>query len=167
MPTDILYTTTDAIRAALGVTVNEIADPQIVNLGISDQLDFSLEGVYPDHVNLKAKIDGNTATDAEKRLWKALVLFCQYEAAYIMCAQLQMLTAQKITDGDAEMQRFQKDNLDETISRILQYRNRYAGILTEGQTNSSTLLTLNHFGTAQPAYDPVTNTGTNPSPSGT
>lgn len=167
MATPALYTNTDAIRAALGVTENEIGDSQIINLAIPDQLLFSLESVYADHVALKAVIDNNTATDAQKRLWMALTLFCQYEAAYIMCAQLQMLTAQKITDGDAEMQRFQKDNLEETISRILQHRNRYMTVLIGGGAVPPAPVVLSHFSTVQPAYDPVTNTGTNPSPSGT
>lgn len=164
MAIEVLYTNTDAIRSALGVTASEIADAQITDLGISDQLLFSLETVYPDYATLKTAIDGGSATDAEKRLWKALQLFCMYESAYIMTPELQTLLAQKITDGDAEMQRFQKDNLEDTISRIIQARNKYVSILTAANTGIIAPKTLVHFGTAQPAYDPVTNTGTNPSP---
>ena len=87
-----------------------------------------------------------------------------YEAAVIMTPQYQNLFAQKITDGDAEMQRFQKDNLDETIQRMISMRDRYAGILKAAVPGAQPASSVVHFGTVQPAYDPVTNSGTNPSP---
>jgi hypothetical protein len=159
--TQILYTSTDQIRAALGVTEREVTDDQINNLNVRDQLIFSLKPVYPDHATLWAK---SNPTDDEKLIKSALILFCQYESAVIMAAQLQMITAQKITDGDAEMQRFQKDNLDETIQRIISMRDRYANALKSSVPGFQTPAAIVHFGTVQPAYDPVTNTGTNPSP---
>lgn len=161
--TQVLYTTTDAIRAALGVTAREITDTQVTDLGISDQLLFSLEKVYPAHVAL-SQAQGSSPTDAQVRLYKALVLFCQYEGAYIMTDQLQTLIAQKITDGDAEMQRFMKDNLKDTIARILAARNRWANILNAGSDIPvDTSIVPVMFSTVQPSYDPVANTGTNPS----
>jgi hypothetical protein len=159
--TPILYTTTAQIRASLGVTEREIMDVQITDLNVRDQLVFSLKNVYPDHSVLWNKAN---PTDDEKLLKTALILFCQYEAAVIMAAQLQMLTAQKISDGDAEMQRFQKDNLDETIQRISNLRDRYAGELKASVPGFQATAAIAHFGTTQPTYDPVTNTGTNPSP---
>jgi hypothetical protein len=159
--TQVLYTTTDAIRAALGVTEKEIADGQIVNLSVRDQLLFSLEDVYPEHATLAA-VQSGTPTADQVRLYTALTLFCQFEAAALMTAQLQMLTAQKITDGDAEMQRFQKDNLQDTINRIYSLRNRYGRVL---KAQPSGTVSVAIFSTTQPAYDPVTDSGINPSPS--
>jgi hypothetical protein len=159
--TPVLYTNTDQIRAALGVTAREIADAQINDLNVRDQLIFSLKTVYPDHASLWA--NNNPSAD-EKLIKSALILYCQYEAAVIMTPQLQFLTAQKITDGDAEMQRFQKDNLDETIARIKEMRDRYAKALGVAVPGYQPPAAVVHFGTVQPAYDPVTNTGTNPSP---
>lgn len=159
--TPILYTNTDQIRAALGVSAKELADAQINDLNVGDQLIFSLAGVYPDHVALFLIV---SPTDPQKLLKSAIGLYCMYESAVIMTPQLQMITAQKITDGDAEMQRFQKDNLDETISRIKEMRDRYASIVKASVPGVIAASPIAHFGTVQPDYDPVTNSGTNPSP---
>lgn len=150
----ILYTTTEAVRAALGVTAREIEDAQITDLGIVDQLELDLVNTYPTHETLKAAIDGNTATDAEKLVWKRLKLYLQYLAAYIVAVALQNLVAQKVTDGDAEMQRFMKDNLSGTIERIEGMKDKYLAEL-----NPDAVVTGADFpmlAIAIPDRDPVT-----------
>lgn len=157
---DVLYTTTEAIRAAIGVTNKEVEDVQITDLNTADQIEISLEGVYPDHVALKAAIDGGTPTAEQTRLYKLLKLYCQYEGAVICLMAGQHLLAQKITDGDAEMQRFNKDNMQDTLNQIMSMRDRYRGLLSVGVvTPTVTMATLPILTAVTPAYDPVTNEG--------
>ena len=167
MTIQVFYTDSDKVRGALGVTAREISDEQIENLSVADQIEFALSAAYPAHEALKDKISNDSASPTEKTLWKAILLFCQYSGAVSMTPQLQMLTAQKITDGDAEMQRFMKDNLEDTIARITVERNKWLSIVTAAVPGAVAAGAIVHFGTVQPGYDPVTNTGTNPSPSGT
>lgn len=157
---DVLYTTTEAIRAAIGVTNKEVDDVQITDLNTADQIEISLEGVYPAHVALKAAIDGGTPTPEQVRLYKLLKLYCQYEGAVICLMAGQHLLAQKITDGDAEMQRFNKDNMQDTLNQIMSMRDRYRGLLSVGVvTPTVTMATLPILTAVTPGYDPVTNEG--------
>lgn len=153
----ILYTTTDAVRAALGVTVRELDDGQITDLTIVDQLEVELDTVYADHVALKAKIDALTATTEEQAIWKRLKLYVLYEAAVIMLSNIQLWSAQKITDSDVEMQRFMKDNLQDTIDRITALRDKYAALVNPTLFPDGAL--YSHLTTVVPDYDPVTDEG--------
>lgn len=155
---DVLYTTTDAIRAALGVTDREVKDNQITDLGVEDMVEIELKTVYPNHAALKQKIDDITATPEEKFTWSILLQYVKYEAAAFMLPQFQTLIVQKISDGDAEMSRFQATNLQDTINRILTMRDKYRGMLQiEGGEFPREALSL--FSVVSPTYDPVTNEG--------
>lgn len=151
---DILYTTTDQIRAVLGTTPEEIEDAQIIDLGILDILELKLLTVYPTHAALKAIIDADTATVDEKKKWLQLSLYVRYEAACCLLPQAAMLFAQKISDGDAEMQRFNKDKLQEFIDNIRGERDSYMGQVNEDLAFKPLLGGL--FSVVPPAYDPVT-----------
>lgn len=155
----VLYTTTEAIRAAIGVTDKEVEDVQITDLNTADQIEFSLETVYPDHAAL-AVAQGGSPTPEQIRLFKLLKLYCQYEGAVICLMAGQHLLAQKITDGDAEMQRFNKDNMQDTLNQIKSLRDRYRGMLSVGVvTPTVTMATLPLLTAVSPGYDPVTNEG--------
>lgn len=127
--TPILYTDTDAVRAALGVTEREVSDSQIVNLQVADHLSIELETVYSAHATLKAAIDANTATAEQKSLYNKLRLFCQYEAAVLLTSNLQMWAFQRVSDGDAEAHRFMPEDLDKTIDRISGLRDKYKALV--------------------------------------
>lgn len=45
---NILYTTADSIRAALGVTEKEISDKQLSDLNLEYQLGVEIDETYPD-----------------------------------------------------------------------------------------------------------------------
>lgn len=123
--TPILYTDTDAVRAALGVNEREVSDSQIVNLQVADHISLELVEVYPTHETLKAAIDANSATVEEKLTFKRLRLYCQYEAAVMMLPSLQMWAFQRVSDGDAEAHRFLPEDIDKTVERITGMRDKY------------------------------------------
>ena len=158
--TDILYTTTNGIRAALGVDDSEVADSQITDLGVLSILTLELHSNFPTHAALAAaNAPGQTPTDEQKLQFMTLQLYCQYECAVQMLPHFQMLVAQKITDSDIETQRFQKDNLSDTIARITAQRDKYLGLLNPDAGLPAGTLAVAVLGIVVPTYDPVTNVG--------
>ena len=157
---NVFYTTTEAIRAVLGLTAKELYDSQITDLGVAEMLQLELGGVYPDYASLKVKIDNSTATPEEEHTWKILSQYVKYEAAAFLLPQFQMLVVQKISDGDVEMARFQNNNLQDTINRILTMRDKYKNMLLSDAGLLPVSVGLGLFSTVQPSYDPVTNEGT-------
>lgn len=148
-----LYTTADAVRATLGLTERELYDKQIVDLEVDELLRIELHTVYPDHEALKAAVGDGTATPEELHVWRILQQYVKYEVAVQLLPQFQMLVAQKVSDGDAEVSRF-TDDLQDTIDRILAKRDQYLTML-----NPDAVLTgasASPFSLVQPTYDPVT-----------
>lgn len=155
----LFYTTTEAIRAALGLTVNELSDQQLSDLGLEDQLSVELDSVYPDHEDAKTDGEDPGATALELRTWKVIKLFVQYQGACFVLPGLQNFAAQKFTDGGFEMQRFSKDNISDTKREIEGLRDKYKGILLELIDPTNTVTPLSPIALVTPNFDPVTNDG--------
>ena len=65
-----------------------------------------------------------------------------------------------MTDGDVEIQRFDKDDLEKAFQAIKDMRDRYRAILSGTvSTPVATMAGLSGLLAVTPAYDPVTNTG--------
>ncbi len=153
----VFYTTSEAVRAAIGVSIREIPDATLLDLDLETQLELEADLVYPTHVTLKTAIDGLAATSEQIKTWKYLKLFCQYQGAVFMLPGLQLYLAQKITDGDVEMQRFMKDSLAETEDKILGLRDKYRSLLNPTDFPATGFIAPLIIAT--PDYDPVTNEG--------
>ena len=127
-------------------------------MGIEDKVLIELRSVYPDHAALFDRVTQGTATPQDLEVWAVLRQYVQYEAAAFLLPQFQMLVVQKISDGDAEMARFQNNNLQDTITRILAMRDRYRTLLL----GPDPIPPHNRYGiftAVQPSYDPVTHEG--------
>ena len=153
----VFYTTSEAVRAAIGVSIREIPDATLLDLDLETQLELEADVVYPTHAALKAAIEALTATSDQIKTWKYLKLFCQYQATVFLLPGLQNLLAQKLTDGDVEMQRFMKDSLIETEDKLTALRDKYRSLLNP--TDYPTTGFVNPLIAATPDYDPVTNEG--------
>lgn len=153
-PIPVLYTTTDAIRATLGLTRRELYDFQITDLEIGELLLIELATVYPDHLALAATITGGTATDEEIATWMVLCQYTKYQAATYLLPQFQMLVTQRISDGDVEVARFGPD-LQATIDRILGMRDKFLALLNPDL--AGTYWPLLPVTVVTPDYDPVVN----------
>jgi hypothetical protein len=84
---NVSYTTTDNIRAALGVSDVELLDTLIINASIADQIDVKLSEVFPGAAALAA-LNAQPPpvpppTDADVLQWKILKLFCMYYGAIV------------------------------------------------------------------------------------
>lgn len=153
----ILYTDTDKVRASLGLTDREVSDAQITDANVELQLKVDLQDVYPDHAAVNSAAAGVGATENDKFLNSVLILYCQYQVCIYVIAAFQMLTVQKLSDGDFEMSRFQRDNLQQTVDRITALRDKYRKMLRDSVTGITT--NLSHISVASPSYDPVLDTG--------
>ncbi len=154
---DTLYTTTENIRAALGVSDKELSETMMQGLQLDLQLEASLDILVPTHAAIQTAGAAAAVGTPEKKLWNQLQLLAQYEGALILLDSLQLWAAQKISDGDAEMQRFAKDDLETLRINITDRRNFYAGLV-----NAELLLVtapMQHLTRAAPSYDPVINEG--------
>lgn len=151
----LLYTTTQAVRASLGVSDIELTDVQITDLGVVSQLTLDLVEVFPDHATLAA-IPEQDRTAEETLNFIRLGLYSQYQVAVYLLPAIQLWAVQKLSDGDAEQTRFMPANLQDTIDRITGLRDKYAGQLNPDLVINGAA--FNVFTLVQPAYDPVTNT---------
>ena len=154
---DVLYTNTDSIRAAIGVTNRELADPQIINMNVEDQLILLLDQVYPTHAALAARNavgSAPPATPEEKAAWRALKLYCQYAAAVIVLTVGQNILVQSLTDGGVIMSRFSRNDIETTYARLIGMRDEFLSVLTGEDPVTSYL--VNPITRSTPNYDPVT-----------
>lgn len=156
---DQLYTTTEAIRAALGVTDKDVSDSQLTDLNLTDQLSLELDDVYPDHAAAKTAAEDVSPSAAEVRVFKIIKLFCQYQGAVFTLPGYQNLIAQKISDGGFEMQRFVKDDIEKTRAEITGMRDKYKALLAAELDSTDLQTPFTVLAVAVPNYDPVTNEG--------
>ena len=152
----ILYTTTDRIRGALGVSENEISDQRIVDTAIEDQLTVRLSVIRPDHAAIKTAGEAVGATDAEKLLYKILQLYCMYFGAATMLNAAQTLLFQEVTDAETTNTRFKPNDISELIDNVMGQMGLYEGMLNDEyeQANGPGYMVAS---IASPAYNPVTN----------
>lgn len=153
----VSYTNTDAIRAALGVTANELYDNQISDLEVADLILLELASVYPDHQALHTAVIANTATPEQQETYLILKQYCKYEGACFMLPQMQMLFPQKVSDGDITNTRFQANNLEEISSKIMAMRDKYKHMLNPSLIPDGPGVPI--IGLIIPSYNPVTNEG--------
>lgn len=153
----LLYTTTDKIRAILGVTERELADKQVEDVSVVERTLLKLKQVYPDHADLASKISGGTATDDEKSTWSILNIYCDYLGASFLLPQIQMLVFKRVSDEAATVHRYGPDDLQSLRDQILGALDEYEDLLNPDLADA--WMPVNVFGTVRPTYDPVTNEG--------
>ena len=148
----VLYTNTNSIRAAIGVSDIEVSDTQITDLNVEDQLILYLNEVYPQYEALSdANEVGQNPTPEQAKDWLKLKLLCQYAAAVILLQAGQYLLAQSITEGGTIMSRFSKEDIVTTLERLEAKRDEFLGSLI----GSGAVYTYNPFVKGEPDYDPV------------
>jgi hypothetical protein len=149
-----LYTTTEQIRAALGVTVKELSDEIMTGLQLDFQLEAELDVLVPTHADIKTAGEAGALGSPERKAWQNLQLLAMYVGAIIFDDNRQMWSVQEISDGDFSQKRFSKDDLETLRSFLIERRNFYAGGLNPDlvQTEPGSF-----FSIVPPGYDPVTN----------
>ena len=153
------YTSYSDIRAALGVDEDDISDETLGLPIYDDLLTQDLEDVdltVVDTYTTTTAISSPTA--AETRFLRACKLFATFSVARQLTSSLPLFAAKQMTDGKAQIQRF--DNpYQETIKKVNeQYglaRSRLVTTLLAIGTTADTVVKT-YFGVASPSTDPVT-----------
>mgnify|MGYP003606006782 CR=1 FL=1 len=156
------YTAYADIRAALGVSDEDIADDTLALPLYEDSLTQDLEDLA---LTLPATYAATKALSAptaiETRFLKACSLFATFSVAKQLTSALPLFAAKDVTDGKAAVGRFDNPYKDVIKSVNEQYdkqRTRLIAALGAIGTTGATATTQVYMSVVSPAYDPVTGT---------
>lgn len=149
------YTTTEAVRAAIGVTDNEFSDTDITSRLVDLELLSDLDLWLSTHATIKSEGEGATPTAEQTAKWRNLQIYCMYFGGYLLLDTGGLGLPQVISDGKSEIRRKQKMDesaiKDACLARARIYKERLGG--TDTTVTAITLAVA-----ATPDYDPVTHT---------
>lgn len=162
MTTITTYTTYADIRAALGVSDEDLEDETLALSLYADSLTQDLEDIaltLPDTIaTTKANV---TPTDNEVRFLTAARLFATYAVAKQLTAALPLFAAQQVSDSKATVQRFDnpyRDTIKQVVDQYERTRNRLMASLTLIGTVTADATPRVYMGVSSPSSDPVTGT---------
>ncbi len=102
------YTTSDDVRAALGVSSEELEEATLGLETIGTQLDMSLEDLSPDLADSYATVHAiqqHQRTEAQQRFYLYTRTYATYVVANLLLNTLAMFSFKRLTDGKAEAER--------------------------------------------------------------
>jgi len=156
------YTTYNDIRAVLGVSEDDLTDTTLALQIYEDYLTQELEDIditLPDTYTTTAALA--TPTAAETRFVKACNLFATFSVAKTLTAALPLFAAKQITDGKAQVSRFDNPYKDAIKSINEQYetlKTRLIAALGAIGTTTTAATVQRYFAVISPSVDPVTGT---------
>ena len=152
------FTTTEAVRGALGVDSTDLKDQQILDADLATELGLELSSWCGGYA---AKIAPPTPVTAEQlNLQAALQSYCKWYCA-LEYARKPLTFVQLYGDGKAEMRRFTNfdwDTLINTCVAKVAHCKAMAILLDPAATTAQTP-ELSMIAGVTPTYDPVTNVG--------
>ena len=151
---DVLYSTTEAIRSAIGMQDIELPDAVFTDQDLAVQMRTSLYGFVPAHATLYAAGEEVGATDQEVYIRDLLSQYCMFFGAVRML-ESPWHARKQVSDGKSQVQRFDIDWLE--LLKNLKAKLKEVADLLDEQVNGS-VDGIPYFGLARPDYDPVTNT---------
>lgn len=154
------FSSAEDIRAALGVSSDDIVD-EVIQLRIyEDGLVVELESV---NLTLPATYDSikaqDTHTDTELRFLRAARLFATYAVAKQLTTSLPMFSVKQVTDSKAGITRFDNPyaaTISEVIKNYGSYKQLLAAALGVITSTSKTPTVRQLVRKINPSYDPVT-----------
>ena len=156
------YTTYNDIRAALGVSTDDLEDATL-SLPIYDQyLTMELEEVAIDLTTTFSTVeDLPTPTAAQTRFLEATSMFATFALAKMLTGTLPLFAAKQETDSKASGTRFDtgyKDTIASVAKEYGRVRNRLTQSLAAVAVTTTSVRTARPFlSVATPTYDPITN----------
>lgn len=157
------YTTYDDIRAALGVSDDELEDPTLSlslyedNLDVEfDDIDFTLKSTFATVSALTSR------SDVEERFLQATRLFATYAVAYQLTGSLPLFSPKDIGDGKALVSRYADSPYRAVTDKVKEAYSRARARLEKafadlGAASAPTYTPPPLMGVASGSRDPVTN----------
>jgi hypothetical protein len=149
------YTTTDAVRGAIGLTPNDIPDASLIDQQLALELEADLSVWLPTHAALYAAGIASGAASADKLKAAYINLYAQWFCASSVVTQMTLGIPMMVSDGKSELQRFTSLDLDALMERVVGRRDLYRNKLAEGEGQAA-VLSVSIMQAGVPAYDPVT-----------
>lgn len=155
----VVFTSTEAVRGALGIDQTDIADQSILNAALDVELGLDLYTWCPDY-GAKLTVDPDSATPEQLLMKAALTTyakwFCAAEFARKPLAHLQLYG-----DGKAEQRRFTNFEWDQLVAYCAGKAAHYKAMAMEldpatADQPGASYATISR---GVPTYDPVTNEG--------
>lgn len=159
-----LYTSYDDIRAALGVSNEELEDATLSLQLYEFNLIAELEDISLDLPSDFATVAGDTQRDEDsERLYQSVRLFSTYAVSSQLASSLPLFSPKDVTDGKAGFSRYSDSPYKETIKEIKRLFDRYRGRVVNSYASwnastAPTTTTRTYFAVVSPASDPVTGT---------
>lgn len=161
------FTTYDDIRAALGVSSEEIEDATLslalYEYGlISDLEDIEPTGALRSEFATVAAIDPGDRTDVQSRFYQAMVMFSTYAVAKHLTTALPLFSPQDHTDGKAGFSRYAsspyKDTINEVKAQFERYKQRVEAAYAAVTSTSNASATVNRvlFAKSTPSTNVIT-----------
>lgn len=112
------FTSFDDIRAALGVSSEEIEDTTLSLPLYEYNLKSELEEVGITLITDFQALVGDPLTDTEQRLRETVMVFSTYAVAVQLCTSLPLFSPKEISDGKAHITRYAQDPYKATIEAV-------------------------------------------------
>lgn len=113
------YTSFDDVRAALGVSIDELSDTTLSLNLYAFNLVAELRGIDSGLIAYYAPfIAAAPTTDPDLTFYQSVKLFAAYAVAKQACGSLPMFSPKEQTDGKSSLVRFSADPYKVTIARI-------------------------------------------------
>lgn len=151
---DVYLTTSEAIRAVLGVSEDsqELPDSVFEDMELDIEIELQMETWMLEMANTSVAVALSTGP---ARVRTAIPLCAKYLGALILLPSLLTATASKLSDGQDEFQRQDRD--PDQLRRDLQaLLSKYQGVILEALEATTTTLPFQVIGRSIPNYDPIT-----------
>jgi len=155
------YTTYADVRAALGVSDEELEDATLALESFAIGLKLDLEDV---DLTLPAAYDAlpATRTDAQERFYATARIFAMYAVARQLTTSLPLFSPKTVSDGKASIGRYADGPYKDVIKRVQaeydRYRTRLEKAYAAMNSTGYTLTIPTFISVVSPASDPVTGT---------
>lgn len=154
MPVTLLYTTGEAVRAAIGVNAIEVSDTFLTDSEVSLELSSDLYEWLPTHAAIHAAGIAGGATAAEVFAKDTLVSYCKWFCAWRI-VEKPFLFYSVMSNGKDKIERFKDMDLKLVRESALGQRNKYKNTLTASVLGAPTSFIYGLIGAATPDADPV------------
>lgn len=158
------FTTFNDIRAALGVSEDEIEDAtlslQVYEFSLVSEMEDINESLISGIATVR-EIDPGQRTAVQTRLIQTATLFATYSVARHLTTSLPLFSPKDITDGKASISRYAANPYKDVIDRVERLFERFKARLAEVYASySSQSVTASvartYFAKSTPSTDPVT-----------
>lgn len=150
------YCSTDAVRAAIGVTDNELTDEMLIEQNLGAELEVDLRTWLPTYATIYTQGAAAGATEEQRLKTTLLRLYAQWFLAAQAANTMALAIPQLIGDGKSEMRRFLDFDFDALQAKAMAKAGTYRGQLEELQGAQAASSGASVLSVSRPDYDPVT-----------